>query len=348
MNHLLPFNYRTEIIQKLLAVIRVGESCSIISIGSCGKSDLARHLIRQDVIDYYQATSRTSTIFVMLNCVRIMQNSIGVLHTLILEALFEAMRNRADCSATKLYVKLCWERACSLDSNDHHVWASVVDAFRYVFTYQFQQIVILMDGADDFIVQAPSATLKSLRALRDIFRLQLNFVVLTRRELAFLRNQNEYHDFYELVARETFAMGPFNISDATCAATHFISRFGLNDRVGSVEIPKLLNLSGRHAGLMRAIIQTLQHNPTLSLSHANAISIFGVSNFVELECEQIWLSLEPKEQNTLYDCAVVKDSPSTNLRSIEKKGLIRLSSGGNYQIFSPLFHYYVTHAVVNN
>ena len=45
----LPITYRAPEVKQILAAVQAGDSCSVIGIGSVGKSNLMRFLQREDV-----------------------------------------------------------------------------------------------------------------------------------------------------------------------------------------------------------------------------------------------------------------------------------------------------------
>lgn len=345
MDHSVPVTYRAEIAKKIMALQDAGESCSIVAVGSSGKSNLARHLVRPDVMDHYCQNSSLKKLGVMTNCTRLpTYPTSGVMHTLILESLFEALRTRPQYASQILQVKTYWQQAAGWEMNESQVRMNTEDAIRCVLDHPFQRLMIVLDDFDCFVQYAPAAALKSLRALRDNFKPKLTYVTLTRRELDFLRMSNEYHDFYELVTGETFAMGPYDRRDAKAMIVQLAKRFGLTNRLNQQEIERLIYLSGGHAGLIKAIIMVLWHEPDLTLIQSDVQNYLNRSKYIEPECEQIWLSLEAEEKKAFCDL-IAKRSPSPDqLRPIVKKGLLIDHEQGSYVVFSPLFRYYVLRA----
>jgi ABC-type protease/lipase transport system fused ATPase/permease subunit len=45
----IPVSFRAETVQQVVRLLRSGESCALVGVGSSGKSNIARHLARPDI-----------------------------------------------------------------------------------------------------------------------------------------------------------------------------------------------------------------------------------------------------------------------------------------------------------
>src|SRR5512139_3153984 len=108
----LPIEFRGEIIEPLLNSLRGGESCSLIGIGSSGKSNLMRHLTRLDVREHYLGEAARSMLAVYVDCAKLADYTIRSVHSLILEAVSNAVQESSLDMAT-LHSKLesLWNQA---------------------------------------------------------------------------------------------------------------------------------------------------------------------------------------------------------------------------------------------
>src|ERR1700694_5786347 len=64
----IPVGFRAETLQQVVRLLRSGESCAVVGVGSSGKSNVARHLARADVRKEYFGPEAESTLIVYLNC----------------------------------------------------------------------------------------------------------------------------------------------------------------------------------------------------------------------------------------------------------------------------------------
>lgn len=64
----IPIDYLTDIVGTLFNLLCAGESCALVGVGSSGKSNIARHLTRLDVRQYYLGEEAAHTVTLYLNC----------------------------------------------------------------------------------------------------------------------------------------------------------------------------------------------------------------------------------------------------------------------------------------
>ncbi|HLF28580.1 MAG TPA: hypothetical protein VJG32_19775 [Anaerolineae bacterium] len=333
----LPIGFRSEIIGPLLQVLAAGESSSLVGVGSAGKSNIVRHLIRRDVLQAHLGDAARSVLVLYIDCQKLADYTAQALHSLILEELPRAAQLAgSEVALLSPNLATLWEQAAGAGSPDRvrHVLEESVAA---VLQAGIQQLFILLDDFDPVVQQAPARVLNSLRALRDQYKSQIVYVTVTRRELAFLRNENEYQDFYELVTAATFAIGPYREDDATFMIDRLSSRWNLPRRLGDAEIQRVLELSGRHPGLILALLRALRHDEKLSLIAPDSHEQLARHPDVEPECAKIWESLEKEETADLITLVSQGWPIGAGIRPLERKGLIRKRLDDTYDVFSPIF-----------
>src|SRR4029079_5425803 len=92
----IPVGFRAETLQQVVRLLRSGESCSLIGVGSSGKSNIARHLARPDVRrEYFQAEAPV-TLIVYLNCKPFAQRPPSALYLHALDQLARALAEADD------------------------------------------------------------------------------------------------------------------------------------------------------------------------------------------------------------------------------------------------------------
>ena len=64
MEDQLPITFRASEVEQIMAVLRAGESCTVVGIGSVGKSNLLRFLQREDVRQAYLGDEWAAYLFV--------------------------------------------------------------------------------------------------------------------------------------------------------------------------------------------------------------------------------------------------------------------------------------------
>lgn len=332
----LPISFRQEIIQPLLATLRAGESSSLVGVGSSGKSNVARHLDRADVRKYYLAEAADRVLNLYVNCAKLTDAAITAhnLHSLILEVLAKAsLPGQPPPEAVSARLRDLWKEAVTSDSAEL-ARSNLEDGLAAVFQAGVEQVFITFDDFDAVVVTAPGPVLNSLRALRDDFKTKIMFVTVTRRELEFLRNPADFEDLLELVAPKTMAIGPYGPADASFMVRRLAARETPPRTISGPEEARLLELSGRHAGLIRAIYGATKDG--LELLAADLAERLQTHPDVIEECERIWHSLEPDEQEQVLALVSQGGAAGDGSTSLRKKGIIVAGEDGALRVFSPL------------
>lgn len=339
----LPPNFRQEIMQPLLKTLRAGESCSLVGVGSSGKSNVARHLDRFDVRQHYLGDTASRILNLYVNCTKLPVGGYTAhqLYRLILDVLTKTVaRDHPGHEALGGRLRSLWKEAITADVPDLSR-SNLEEAFAAVFGAGFLQAFVTFDDFDPFVSQAPAASLNALRALRDDFKTRVMYVTVTRRELEFLRpDPRDFEDFLELVAPKTIVVGPYTEADAR----YMIRRLGAREtpprEFAPVEEDRLLELSGRHAGLIRMIYRVAQ-NQRVSLTAGDLLDRMQNQTDIVEECEKIWDSLEDGERRTLRQLLAHEHPTGQEVRALVQKGIVRDAFTGSYEVVSPFLNAYL-------
>ncbi len=337
-----PVSFRRELTARVLKTLVSGESCSLVGVGSSGKSNVARHLARRDVLAYHLGNLAATRLSVLVDCNELVEYAPLALHVLILDALRRAIQDaRSSSGGVADRVATLLDRAIESASAER-ARTNLKDAFDEVFRSGVEQVFILLDDFDHVVQNAPSPMLNSLRSFRDNHKRKLMYATFTRRELGYLRDQAQFQEFYELVAANTFAVGPYSDDDARAMVQQLSGQWTLAGRLSLKTVENLLAWSGNHPGLIRAMLMAMWHSAHINPAAPDALSQLQKHQDVVPECEHIWESLENEEKDALM--AIVLGRPPTDvdaLRPLEVKGLISVGLAGGYAIRSPVFAAFV-------
>lgn len=337
----LPPEFRSEVIRPVLKTLTAGESCSLVGVGSSGKSNVARHLTRLDVRQHHLGELAQTDLYLYVNCVKLLDYSAQSIHSHILEALPRATQETgSEMKALNPKLETWLEQAAKAASPDR-VRHILEEAIAAAFQAGARQMVVTLDDFDPVVINAPARVLNSLRALRDDFKSRFMYVTITRRELAFLRDADEYQDFHEIISPTTLAVGPYRAADAELMIERLALRWSLPQTLNEKEKQRLLEASGGHAGLLKAMLLATQRDHYVSLMAPNLIEKMRGYKEVEPECQKIWESLEAEETADLLALASRHKPVGEGLPLLQRKGLIRPRSDGAYDLFSPLFFNFV-------
>jgi hypothetical protein len=345
----IPVGFRAETLQQVVRLLRSGESCAVVGVGSSGKSNVARHLARADVRQEYFGPEAESTLAVYINCKPLARRAP---HELYLHALDQMARALTDHEGglhrQQPAVEALWQAAeaqpevLALRNLDQAVGGLVQAGALH--------IVFVLDDCDDLFALAPPVLFADLRGLRDDYKQRLVYVTLTRREPVFLReNTTEFEELFELLSApgHTIPVAPYAEADGTLMLRRLAQRQVPPRSLTEAEALRLHQLAGGHAGLLRALFFATQYNPTLA---AEALSPEHWAHLadhadVEGECGKILDSLEPEERADLALLARGAVPSRDGARRLERRGLVRLHLNGRYEIFSPIFERCLDHLV---
>ncbi len=332
----LPVEFREEIIEPTLSILKSGESCALVGVGNSGKSNVARHLARADVRLRYFGADAAQAIVVYLNCTPLAH---GAPHDLYLQALDQLDRAldeldgvftsmRPGVSAL-LKEAMANPEALARRNLDLAVGQSIRAGAKHV--------ILLLDDCDDLFAKAPPVLFTDLRGLRDNHKVKLVYVTLSRREPAFLSDAPEYEEFFELVSADghTLPVTPYRERDGLHMLRRLADRQTPPRRLSDAEVHRLYELSGGHAGLLRTLFfAAVQGIDALA---PDALNRLAANAGVEGECQKIVDSLEEEERIDLQHILLRQAPSADGLRRLQKRGLARVHPTRGAELFSPAF-----------
>jgi len=337
----IPVGFRAETLQQVVRLLRSGESCAVVGVGSSGKSNLARHLARADVRQEYFGLEAEATLVVYLNCKPLARRAP---HDFFLQALDQLARalgsHEGALRLEQPAVEALWQAA---EAQPEVLALRNLDlALGRLAQAGALHLVFVLDDCDDLFAVAPPVLFADLRALRDNHKQRLVYLTLTRREPAFLRaNTVEFEELFELLSApgHTIPVAPYVEADGTLMLRRLAQRQTPPRSLSDGEALRLHQLAGGHAGLLRALFFATQYDPNLAANVLSPQNWAQLAEYpdVEGECGKIWDSLEPEEQAGLAAVSGGQTPSQDAARRLERRGLLRLHLNGHYEIFSPIF-----------
>ncbi len=338
-----PANYRKSLISKVLDTLARGESVSIIGVGSSGKSNVARHIIRADARAASLGTGADGMHGVLVDCMKYVDDTATAFYRLMLQSIVQSTQlPDAPPDVAKLGPAFTaqLEKAFDTDQFDR-VRFYLEQALEQIFRAGVRQMFFVLDDFDHALKRAPAQALNSLRGLRDNHKNRLMFVTVTRKELMFLRPEIEYEDFAEIVTPVTIPVGMYAYQDAQIASDELIARWQLQSRITADARANVIEWSGAHPGLLKAILNIASRNPAVDLGSRDTLIRLSNHKDTEPECDKIWESLEEDEQQAMFAVFSGEPADGTLLGRLKNKELLRERTRGNYIAFSPIFEDYV-------
>ena len=351
-----PPEYRTEICTRILRHVLRGESCTVLGVGSSGKSNVARQLTWAAARAHYlhgQTPDAEGVLGVLVDFLNDTNGDTPGFYRLFLEALMKAT-TAEDALARMVPLQAdltqLWERSTETTSPDR-VRVYLQQAIARCFNGGITHLFFVLDDFDKQLESAAPAILNSLRAIRDDYKGRLTYVAMLRREAAFIlslagKERRDYEDLLDLITKQVFAVGRFEGADIDI----FVKRLLLQGTrgLGPAEVQRLVAWAGGHAGLMKTLYGAVEKG-NLDLLSPNGLSQAQQRADVRTDCQIIWDSLDKQEQSALLNLAQptkVPDMPATAgvLKRLENKGLVATALTGT-EFTSPLFAYFVTRRV---
>jgi DNA-binding winged helix-turn-helix (wHTH) protein len=335
-NHLpLPLSYRAETVRPLLASLRAGECCSIIGVSGTGKSNLARFLQRHDVQQTYCKDELTWVIGIDSN--RLIFDELKpeyVAAALMLERVINEAENR-NCSSE--FLTWAFDIRKHLDGNpgSHLALQALQDMCERLCEKEHLQLVFLFDQFDDLWQKLDARFFLSLRSMRDQFKYQVVYLVMTRDRLQRMRpDTSEVESFWELFTSHTYGLKPYTEKDAMVMLDRLAARAQANLGSSAAEMVKL---SGGHSGLLRAIFWATYDAARELPGQDELLRIAAISE----ECRKVWIALSLEEQVL---CRIIAGKlhlyapDQAILDELRLKGIV---NDNQASLFSPVFATYV-------
>jgi hypothetical protein len=315
----------------------------VIGVGSSGKSNVARHIVRPDAIAACLNADAEGMAGVLIDCMKDETNSATALFRLMLQSLAEAARDPgapAGLGTCAPELATLLEKAFDSEQPDRARF-QLEKAIDLVFEHGVRRLFFVLDDFDHTLRTAPGQALNTLRSLRDRHKHQLTYVTVTRKELAFLRDEREYEDFAEIVTPTTIPVGMYSWPDAHFAADELITRWNLQARIDATAKNNVIDWSGSHPGLLKAILNIANRNTTIDFgTRATLLKLYGHKDTAP-ECEKVWESLEEDEQQVMIAVFGGKQAEQRLVGRLINKELLRQDARGTVLAFSPIFEHYV-------
>lgn len=357
-------DFRKEEVEQIMRHINGATSCSLVGIGSVGKSNLLQHLTDPKVHANYLGDAAAQKI----KTITIDANMLGPLpvdrddpmrcwagYELMMHRLFLAFYPfdmLSESEANRFY-----DTYLALQNGSNPLYAYM--ALRYFevglqfFVREGYKIVFLFDEFDEMLRQLPVKFYQTLRGIRDANKRNLVYITFTRSPLPTLVERFEtplldIEPFIELFNDNVLYVGPYNEKDGRKMLDELTTRRQKN--YAPAVRDNLLQATGRYAGLLRSGFASLEEFGNLDQVAASVESLaeaLATRSSLRTECRTIWTSLNRSEQYVLKAVARLTPynvSTETELAvsMLMQKRLLRLDKNKQHlEIAPPVFSVFV-------
>jgi hypothetical protein len=341
------------------------ESCSLVGIGSVGKSNLIQHLSDPEVQGHYLQGMQTD----YFKAILIDSNMLGPLpsdgsnteqfrcwagYELMMHRLFLAFYPfdiLGSVEAQRFY-----ETYQALQDGSNPLYAYM--GLRYFelglefFLRRGAQIVFMFDEFEEMLRHLPVKFFQTLRGLRDTHKSQISYLTFSRLPLPSLVEKYnisllDIEPFIELFTDNLYYVGPYSDADARDMVERLMRRSGTPYPESVVQY--LLDITGRYAGLLRAgfhALSTYDKQPITPQNYEAILDFLGTRPAVRSECRTIWMSLNSGERYVLK--AVARLTPYNVTTETEQavtmlvqKRLLYLNRSQQLEIYPPVFKTFI-------
>ena len=324
--------FREKEVDQVFETIVSGNSCSIVGIGSCGKSNLLRFLMEEKVQEVKLGSDKDSFLFIYVDANKMLKLSQWGLYELMLHQMISMLIER-DIDEDVMSMAEVFHEKIMKNSRGPLSLRYLDRAISMVCNKSALRLVFLFDEFDALLSKMPARGFRALRALRDDHKYRLMYVVATRLEIPRLRQDiSEIEHFEELVTSTTIWLGPYVKNDALMMLSRLETRHGVKLSESIKE--QIIEKTGGHPGLIREVFNQAKWNTDKSGRLELTPAIID-------ECRRIWFSLDKTEQDAIVRFAngvSLVDVSDFSFTRLVQKGIIRTNSKPEeHTIFSPLF-----------
>lgn len=351
-----PLDFRKNDVEYIVQRWRAGDSCSLVGVGSVGKSNLLQHLVDTDVHQHYKMGDKFKVITIdpaLLGPLPSGENSDQIhcwagyelmMHRLLLAFYPFDMLSREDAEGF-------YNAYENLQDGTNPLYAYM--GLRYFelgldyFMREGFQIVFIFDEFEDMLKQMPVKFFQTLRGLRDANKRQLSYLTFTRSPLLNLVEQYNIsalaiEPFTELFTDNLRYIGPYNQTDGRRMLEDLMARNQVIHTEEEIEF--LLNVSGCYAGLLRTAYRSFEKVGSINsqaLQNGEAVRRLLLQRAIQDELWTLWKSLTPAEQKTMQVVARMIEYQDAEwyksaVPMLIQKRLLRVESGTNGLVIEPL------------
>lgn len=330
---LYPLYFRKNDAALLGKDIQTGHSIILVGMKRVGISNFLRFFLYHEQITPTYINDNKNHVFIPVNLNDLVEREVFPFWILLFKRILDATEGLNLDSDIKKEIENLFLQSIQL--NDQFL---LIENIRKSLSKIIEQKIIptiFLIRFDRMQNTASDNLFANLRGLQDFLHNQVSFVITCYRPL-----QNLLPDLDKTTLNgftKTFYLQPSSHADQKVLLETYALRYGLT--LKETEKNTLVDLSGGHVRLLQLMLILLHEKPTLKKT--NLLSHFLTDERIQLQCEELWESLTPKEQLQLKTISEKKVPPQIETPNyLADTGFIVKTETG-YQIFSPLFENYV-------
>jgi DNA-binding winged helix-turn-helix (wHTH) protein len=311
-----------------------GQCAALTGLSNTGKSTLMRCMASISSQERWQKTKGWNGTMVYVDCNRAVAISAQAFYEVVVRSLLEGLGgelNQGLADSLRDY-----HQSITESTNAFSASLAFNLALSDLCENVDKELCLLLDEFDEIYAALDDRALLNLRALRDRFSDNLQFVTATVREMRLLRGREYADEFAELFVHSTYPLPRMRDEEIHLMLDELDLPYLDETKRGLCK-----EFGGGHPGLIIAVAQVLGCDQA-----APGVEVFTrVSREPQpqAECMKIWNQLTETEQQALNTLVLDQDTvlqsglPPGQVAILERTGVIR--SG---RIFSPIFERFIS------
>jgi hypothetical protein len=323
---LYPDNTRFEEIEKILTVIKEGNSCQVVSVPGVGRSNLLGLLSYNKRVRAKHLGKAVDTFhFVYLNFSEIKKKPLIEATKFIFLGLVDSLHQRKMTEEYEVTNALFKE---SMEIKDEMViFSGLKKAIDYLALEKNLTVILLFDRFEEYITVLDSEFFANLRVLRNRAKYQFSVVFTLNRPLEDSLEAMLFADFYDFVVGKIVYLPLYD-------------KVGINFRIAYIEklirkkieqklLDEIFELTGGHSNLMRLSVESVLSGEQQFANKLILRKYLIEQKAIRSALFAIWNSLTPAEQTCLQSTKFT-DTPLLENIGLVKNNLLVISLLSDY------------------
>ena len=346
--------YRQDEIKWTLNRLNAGNSCALVGVGSVGKSNLVRHLMRPEVHKAYLGKDADQLHLILIDP----NNMLDTLPPII------GSTDRTSWSGYEIMTHRLYryfhpyfaQMPPNIGKEFYEVYQNLLDGENPMTAHtglrmlehcldlmigQGSRLAFVFDEFEQMLHELPSKFFRTLRGVRDDHKYELMYVTVSRKTIPDLVIEHGYdydalEPFTELFSDNIRYISALSEPDARDMLEQLADRQEMPCTSAMADL--LIRITGGHSGLLRSAFSAsreLSDNTSEDVAIKRLVGLHGI----QAEARTLWASLEAREQAVLLTLIGLRqdalDPRQAEFRVLREKQLIG-KRGDRYSVTPPL------------
>ncbi len=296
---LYPDKTRFEEIEKILKIIKEGNSCQVVSAAGVGRSNLLGLLsYNRNVRIKHLGENQKNYHFVLLNFSEVRKRPLSDINKFIFLGILDSLRERGLKKEYEEINKIFKE---SIEFNDELViFSGVKKAIDFLATEHNLNLILLFDRFEEYIPTLTSDFFANLRILRNRAKYHFSVVFSLNRPLEDLIEPSLFADFFEYVAGRIIYLPIYDKTGLEFRISYLEKV--TEKRIDKKILERIISLTSGHGRLTILSLEAiLALDSKIPNDNTQFLSYLFAKRPIRSALFAIWNGLNPSEQQYFLD-----------------------------------------------